>query len=68
MIDQQRITKEWVEGVSESNGGLDKTLIEKAVRALMLVISLKKSQTLNLFWILLYALWLLKWNIGELRI
>jgi len=26
MIDQQRITKEWVESVSQSNSGLDKTV------------------------------------------
>ena len=37
MIDQRRITTDWINEISASNRNLDKTLIEKAIRALLLL-------------------------------
>ncbi|MEX0986491.1 MAG: hypothetical protein WD052_03355 [Bacteroidales bacterium] len=37
MIDREKITLEWIEKVSKSNRNADKILVEKVIRALLLV-------------------------------
>ncbi len=42
MIDQERITSDWIEKVSKANRNADKILIEKVIRALLLLEGLVK--------------------------
>jgi predicted nucleotidyltransferase component of viral defense system len=46
MIDQEKITAEWIEKVSKQNNKADKILVEKVIRALLLLEGLVK-QNLN---------------------
>ena len=43
MIDNKTYTKEWIETISKQNGSVDKILVEKVIRALTLLMELKKT-------------------------
>jgi hypothetical protein len=42
MIDKEKITLEWIEKVSKANRNADKILVEKVIRALLLLEGLVK--------------------------
>lgn len=44
MIDREKITLEWIENVSKSNRNADKILVEKVIRALLLLEGLVKQK------------------------
>jgi hypothetical protein len=44
MIDKERITLEWIEKVSQANRNVDKILVEKVIRALLLLEGLVKQK------------------------
>jgi predicted nucleotidyltransferase component of viral defense system len=44
MIDRERITIEWIEKVSKANRNADKILVEKVIRALLLLEGLVKHK------------------------
>lgn len=44
MIDQQVISKEWLEKVSRENGRADKIIVEKVIRALLLLEGLVRQK------------------------
>ena len=43
MINQQNISREWIENVSKTNRNADKMLVEKAIRAFLLLEGLVKQ-------------------------
>jgi len=43
MIDREKITIEWIEKVSKANRNADKILVEKVIRALLLLEGLVKQ-------------------------
>jgi len=44
MIDREKISIEWIEKVSKANRNADKILVEKAIRALLLLEGLVKQK------------------------
>jgi len=44
MIDREKITLEWIEKVSKANRNTDKILVEKVIRALLLLEGLVKQK------------------------
>jgi hypothetical protein len=44
MIDKEKITVEWIEKVSKANRNADKILVEKVIRALLLLEGLAKQK------------------------
>jgi len=43
MIDKEKITSEWIEKVSKANRNADKILVEKVIRALLLLEGMVKQ-------------------------
>ena len=43
IIDNKTYTKEWIEHVSKQNRNVDKILVEKVIRALTLLVELRKN-------------------------
>ena len=44
MVDKEKITREWIEKVSKANRNADKILVEKVIRALLLLEGLAKQK------------------------
>jgi 3-methyladenine DNA glycosylase AlkC len=44
MIDQEKTTKDWLENISRKNGKADKIIVEKGIRALLLLEGLVKQE------------------------
>jgi len=49
MIDQEKITLDWIDKVSKANRNADKILVEKVIRALLLLEGLVKQELLFVF-------------------